>query len=600
MRVEHFRAFGDEVHLADLGSLNLIAGPNNVGKSSLLMPLRRLTRLDPRFVPLRGTPDGGAFFGSTHHATFRQGDIRVGSGRPRITLEIETDDLPSLFAREQRANPNLKFPTSIELVVSALESEIEMKIDFSEETRTALETMVKETGSTVERSDIPHWPLRIARKFAEQIVYLPNFRVPGTSPERPDVSLHEERRYDGSSLLADLLAWHLPDRSGAVSGSAANRVNEALTKVLETPVQIWPTASQEIWVKIGGEPPRGLDALGAGVAQVITIVVAVASMSATPLLLLEEPENCLHPGLQRRLVEYLAGLPGQSFVTTHSNHLIDAARDKSHLHLLTSDPETGQRRVIPMNSNLLDGLRDLGVSASSIASAGAIIWVEGPSDAIYLRHWLARDEVGKELAEGRDYTFAFHGGALLAHVGIEGAKDEPVRLMAVHPCFYVVADSDRLVEGGDLGHPYLSRLLEDSRIRDRVWVTTPREIEGYLPDEALVHGAVSGDIKTTGYETLSERLRILGAEPTMASRKVSLARGVQVRLKAMSADLVLDPHDLRDRIRHLAQFVIACRDRMPPIVPARSRAKVAASGDPGTEARGQEGGEPEDIEGELD
>jgi predicted ATP-dependent endonuclease of OLD family len=40
--VKGFRAFENRVELDKPGKVNLIVGPNNVGKTSLLLPLRRL------------------------------------------------------------------------------------------------------------------------------------------------------------------------------------------------------------------------------------------------------------------------------------------------------------------------------------------------------------------------------------------------------------------------------------------------------------------------------------------------------------------------------------------------------------------------------
>jgi hypothetical protein len=339
-------------------------------------------------------------------------------------------------------------------------------------------------------------------------------------------------------------------------------LNERLSEVFRARVRIWPTATQEILVAINDDPPRGLDDLGQGVTQIMTIVAAMLSMPIDPVLLLEEPEICLHPGLQRQLIDHLALQTGQVFITTHSNHLIDTSIDRARLHLITYNSATGSRAVVPMANSFLQAAHELGVVASSIAVAGAVLWVEGPSDAIYLQHWLLRHSRGARLRAGRDFTFAFHGGALLAHVGLD---NEAVKLFALHPGFYLVADSDRLKAGADTVHPYLQRLVVDDRLRDRLWVTTPKEVEGYLPDTALTDEAPTG-VQTTGYEPLDQRLAFLGLPRSRCEHKVILAQHAVKKLASMPVDEVFAPHDLSTRVEHLVVFIEGCRRTLPAIV----------------------------------
>src|SRR5690606_787997 len=87
------------------------------------------------------------------------------------------------------------------------------------------------------------------------------------------------------------------------------------------------------------------------------------------------------------------------------------------------------------------------------------------------------------------YSFAFHAGSLLKSFFLDWDATGPpaqsgvVDICAVHPNFYIVADRD--ARGTDVGHPYLTALLQDERARDVTWITHGKEIENYIPVSLL-------------------------------------------------------------------------------------------------------------------
>jgi hypothetical protein len=60
------------------------------------MPLRWLTRMDSRFVPRLGTPDGVGLLAGSHTARGRAGDTRTGEDPPAVVLTVEVPPLPQL------------------------------------------------------------------------------------------------------------------------------------------------------------------------------------------------------------------------------------------------------------------------------------------------------------------------------------------------------------------------------------------------------------------------------------------------------------------------------------------------------------------------
>ncbi|HLX54250.1 MAG TPA: AAA family ATPase, partial [Aquella sp.] len=108
----------------------------------------------------------------------------------------------------------------------------------------------------------------------------------------------------------------------------------------------------------------------------------------------EELENNLHPSLQRRLFRYIYDYQKEHeaifFVTTHSNVVIDLFINNDDAQIIYVKNDGDETIAIPIKnisvgSNLL---KDLGFKASDLLLANGIVWVEGPSDAIYLELWI--------------------------------------------------------------------------------------------------------------------------------------------------------------------------------------------------------------------
>lgn len=99
-------------------------------------------------------------------------------------------------------------------------------------------------------------------------------------------------------------------------------------------------------------------------------------------------------------------------------------------------------------------LSALGTQGSDLLQTNGIIWVEGPSDIIYIQKWLEMyvSENGQPLfSKGTDYEFSMYGGALLDYLhcneirgGIE--KNELVNILKINANNFLITDSD--IENG--------------------------------------------------------------------------------------------------------------------------------------------------------
>ena len=120
--------------------------------------------------------------------------------------------------------------------------------------------------------------------------------------------------------------------------------------------------------------------------------------------------------------------------------------------------------------------------------ANGLIWVEGPSDRIYLNRWIELYTDGR-LREGRDYQCVFYGGALLAQVQFASSEDEAAKLanlFQINHNLVVVCDGDREAKTAAL-KPRVERIREEVKKIDdaHIWITDAKEIENYIPGSVL-------------------------------------------------------------------------------------------------------------------
>lgn len=206
----------------------------------------------------------------------------------------------------------------------------------------------------------------------------------------------------------------------------------------------------------------------------------------------EELENNLHPSLERKLLKhikkYSVRYPDSLiFLTTHSNVAIDLFGKDINAQIVRICNDGCKSTVEPAMSEkakqtLLD---DLGFKASDLLQSNCVIWVEGPSDRIYIKKWLELFG-GNDLEEGLDYQFLYYGGTLLSHytANVEEKKntDSLIEMLKINRHSYVVMDSDKKSSEDQL-KDRVKRIQKE--FSNAHWVTAGKEIENYLPTEAL-------------------------------------------------------------------------------------------------------------------
>jgi predicted ATP-dependent endonuclease of OLD family len=231
-----------------------------------------------------------------------------------------------------------------------------------------------------------------------------------------------------------------------------------------------------------------LASYGTGVHELVILVTAVLSIE-NAICCIEEPEIHLHPRLQRELIDFITTeTTNQYLISTHSPTFINAIDKPDDVQVFHLRLENGATVGAPIlkDEHGLRALHDLGVKASDILQSNCVVWVEGPSDRIYLNRWL--ELVAPDLLEGQHYSIMFYGGRLLSHLYLDRVKvpDELIHILRINQHSIVMMDSDRKKSGARLNQTKLRVREECERSGGVCWVTDGREVENYLPERVVV------------------------------------------------------------------------------------------------------------------
>ena len=285
--------------------------------------------------------------------------------------------------------------------------------------------------------------------------------------------------------------------------SALNSIFANDGKFSEILPQLHEREPKDHWEIYLGEDKKGLIPLSKSGSGLKTVLLVLLNLLVMPdakskeksqfVFAFEELENNLHPALLRRLFQYVeryaVNEQATVFLTTHSSTALDYFGTSEHAQIIrvSHDGESAHATRISAHFDRLGMISELGARPSDLLQANGIVWVEGPSDRIYLNRWIELCSDG--LREGRDYQCAFYGGALLARAQFrtpEEADAELANLFQVNQNIVVVCDGDRSFTASRLKNR-VRRIREEveKTPAGHIWVTRGREIENYAPGDVL-------------------------------------------------------------------------------------------------------------------
>lgn len=309
----------------------------------------------------------------------------------------------------------------------------------------------------------------------------------------------------------------------------------------------------EIYLKERGMERVPLSKSGSGIK---TIILVLLNLLVVPMLSqnsekkmaygFEELENNLHPAMQRKLFDYIYEYAVEKniyvFITTHSHVAINAFFDKDNacIYHVVKDNKGATVKRIESYIDKTEILDDLDIKASDILQANGIIWVEGPSDRIYIKKWL---EIfcNNQFEEGKHYQFLYYGGRLLSQYS---AKEETdlISIITTNRNAAIVMDSDKRNQAAQLNDTKKRIIEEFDKLSMFHWITKGKEIENYIPKEAVELRFKKAINKECGkYELFPEYIKPY--DQNFTSRKVPFANEIKDYITKENSLPILDLND---------------------------------------------------------
>ncbi|GAB5407365.1 MAG: hypothetical protein Aurels2KO_55960 [Aureliella sp.] len=357
--------------------------------------------------------------------------------------------------------------------------------------------------------------------------------------------------------------------------AALNRISEPDYSFTEIDCQKIGDSKWEITLSEHSKPDILLSDSGSGLKTILLVLGWTilepfkSSQDATDLnglahpnldgraFLFEELENNLHPSILRRLLQYLVDLSRafdcRFFYTTHSNIMVDvfSGREDSQIaHIRNSDNST-TIDTIESFSEQRGVLEDLDFRASDLLQANVVIWVEGPSDRYYLNRWIELWSEGR-LSQGLHYQVLSYGGALIHYLSgaapsEEHSPDDYTEIFRVCNRAVVLVDSDKTKQDAKL-KPAVERMQCEMRGDDMFWVTAGKEVENYLPEEAITAAFPSAKLNRPKLSTRASIYRQYRNIMSYEGQKPEFARRMCPHL---TLDTCLPVLDLGDKMSEL-------------------------------------------------
>ena len=322
------------------------------------------------------------------------------------------------------------------------------------------------------------------------------------------------------------------------------------------------TVKWEVFLEEDDGRRFALSKSGSGLKTIILMLINLYVLPTTKkyrdkniVFAFEELENNLHPALQRKVFEYIYNFATKNdvhiFVTTHSHIAINTFFEKERTALYHIQKSNGTSKItyIMDRTSRLDVLFDLDVKASDLFQSNGVIWVEGPSDRIYINRWL-KVFCNSEYIEGSHYQFLYYGGKNLSHFTADDNLDDLISILKTNQNAAIVIDSDKRSENARINATKSRIRKEFEEMEGFCWITKGKEIENYISTDSLRSKYGDSLPKLGQYDLFPDYIN--PKYKNFSSRKVAFAKSI---VEHITADNSRDILDLKKQVEKLYSLI---------------------------------------------
>ena len=443
MRLSHFTLTNyrsiTKAEKLSLGSLSVLVGPNNEGKSNILRALVLGMRVLERAAsgsPLRGRSRTLAFrrvLDEGDYSWERDFPMQLQESRPdgKTTLRYDfvlNDEELETFRQRLGSRINNNLPVRIQLSTET----VQINVLKQGPGKQALGEKSKQVAALIgELIDVAYVPAVRQFERSEDVVR--------SMLDRQLRELEYTEEYRAAVKSIEDLQRPVLDRLG---GAIGDTLKDFLPQVESVSLNYdsserYRALRQSLRISVNDGNETDLSTKGDGVQSLAAValmrhLMSSAGGSREVVLAIEEPESHLHPGAVHRLRKVLREIAAEQQVVVSTHSPIFASRARVSDNIIVS-----RNRASPAR-NMEQVRKALGVRVDdNLRSARRVLVVEGESDLLTIPAIVTnlRPEIGSRLEDGELSVLSLGGGGNLGY--------QLAQLRTAVCDAYVVVDNDQ-------------------------------------------------------------------------------------------------------------------------------------------------------------